>query len=81
MIGDTILRILPSGGIWLCGGVAQKMKAHFSRPAFVEALYNKAPMRKLIEQTSIMLVDEPDLGLLGAGYIAQKELGTFQHKG
>ena len=76
-IGDTILRILPTGGIWLCGGVAQKMKPHFLRPSFVEALYNKAPMKQLIERTSIMLVEEPDLGLLGAGYIAQKELGDF----
>ena len=77
VIGDTILRILPTGGIWLCGGVAQKMKPHFSRPSFIEALHSKAPMQKLVANTPIMLVEEPDVGLLGAGYIAQKELGDF----
>ena len=80
VIGDTALRIFPTGGIWLCGGVAQKMKPHLQRPAFVNALYNKVPMKKLVEQTTIMLIDEPDLGLLGAGRIAERELGRFTNK-
>ena len=71
VIGDTILRILPEGGVWLCGGVAQKMKRHFSRPSFQEALQNKTPMNRLIQNTPIFVVEEPELGLLGAGCIAK----------
>lgn len=78
VIGDTALRQLPQGGIWLCGGVAKKMRPHFARLSFQEALFKKNPMNDQVATIPIYVVLEEELGLLGAGRIAWERLCGFE---
>ena len=77
VIADTALRQLPQGGIWLCGGVSKKMKPHFGRPSFQEALASKHPMNEQVGTIPIYVVLEEELGLLGAGRVAWERLCGF----
>ena len=72
VLGDTVLRCMPAGGLWLCGGVAQKMSRHFQRDSFCEAWFDKKPMKHLVQSTSLALVVEDQIGLLGAGLVAER---------
>ena len=78
VIGDTALRQLPLGGIWLCGGVAKKMLPHYSRSSFQHSLGNKAPMNQQVSSIPIHVVLEEELGLLGSGRIAWEQLCGFE---
>ncbi|MAA79010.1 MAG: hypothetical protein CL916_07090 [Deltaproteobacteria bacterium] len=79
VIGDTAIRQLPHGGIWLCGGVAKKMKPHYIRASFQEALQQKEPMNRQVASIPIFVVLEEELGLIGAGRIAYEGLCGFEH--
>ena len=79
VIGDTAIRQLPRGGIWLCGGVAKKMKPHYTRASFQDALKNKQPMNEQVASIPIFVVLEEELGLIGAGRIAFERLCGFEH--
>ena len=70
VIADTALRQMPLGGIWLCGGVAQKMRPHYKRKAFLDAFSHKQPMNEQVASIPVSVVLEEELGLLGAGCIA-----------
>ena len=78
VIGDTAIRQLPRGGIWLCGGVAKKMKKHYSRASFQDALRQKEPMSEQVASIPIFVVLEEELGLIGAGRIAFEQLCGFE---
>ena len=80
VIADTALRQLPNGGIWLCGGVAKKMLSHYSRPSFLQSLQKKEPMNEPVALIPIFVVLEEELGLMGAGYIADQKRCGFQQK-
>jgi glucokinase len=77
VIGDTALRQMPSGGIWLCGGVSQKMKPHYNSEHFLRALMRKEPMNTQVASIPVYVVLEEELGLLGAGRIATHKLCGF----
>ena len=79
VIGDTAVRQLPHGGIWLCGGVAKKMKPHYVRASFQNALQQKEPMNAQVASIPIFVVLEEELGLIGAGRIASERLCGFDH--
>ncbi|MEC7986728.1 MAG: glucokinase [Myxococcota bacterium] len=70
VIGDTALRLMPPGGIWLCGGVAQKMASHIQSETFLNALFDKAPMENIVRNIPVSIILESDLGLLGAADVA-----------
>lgn len=78
VIGDTAIRQLPRGGIWLCGGVAKKMRQHYLRDSFQNALKNKQPMNEQVATIPIFVVLEEELGLIGAGRIAFERLCGFE---
>ena len=65
-IGNLILQNLPKGGVWICGGVAQKMRPVLDTEYFRAAVINKSPMQHLLTKNSIGVVTHPDVGLLGS---------------
>ncbi|MEY4514059.1 MAG: hypothetical protein RLZZ450_6181 [Pseudomonadota bacterium] len=65
-LGNTALRSLPRGGLYIWGGVARKLRAVLERGDLLDAFLDKHRMRDVLETIPLALVDEPELGLLGA---------------
>ena len=73
-VGDAALKLFPYGGIFLCGGVTEKLRKHFeTRKHFMNAFHDKGRVSKMIEQFPVMLVVN-DLGLKGAEVYAIRYL-------
>ncbi|MET0344186.1 MAG: glucokinase [Polyangiales bacterium] len=65
-LGNTALRSLPRGGLFIWGGVARKLRAVLERGELLDAFLDKPPMRDLLTSIPLALIDEPELGLIGA---------------
>ncbi len=65
-LGNTALRSLPRGGLYIWGGVARKLRRVIERGELVDAFLDKHRMRELLETIPLALIDEPELGLIGA---------------
>ena len=70
-LGNLSLQTLPSGGIWICGGVAQKMYKNWDTQYFRTQFVNKAPMEHILQDISIRVVLDDDIGVLGALRVAK----------
>lgn len=71
--GNLALTCLPSGGLYLAGGVVQKNLPLFSGTAFLDAFRAKGRMAGLLEQMPIHAITEPRVGLLGAACAARQD--------
>lgn len=69
-LGNTALRSLPRGGLYVWGGVARKLRPALERGELLDAFLDKHRMRELLSTIPLALIDEPDLGLLGAKHAA-----------
>jgi glucokinase len=64
--GDLALTLGARGGIYICGGVCQRLGDLFDRAAFVERFLAKGRMRAYLEPIPVRLILRGDTGLLGA---------------
>ncbi len=64
--GNLALKCLPKGGVYVAGGIAPVILPFIKRSGFREAFENKGCMRDLLEKIPVFVVQEPDLGLIGA---------------
>lgn len=69
-IGSVGLFWPAKGGIYIAGGIAPKIRQWMQKPEFVEAFLNKGRMKPVVEEMSIKLVMNEQLGLLGARKLA-----------
>jgi glucokinase len=69
--GDMALSVLPRGGVFLAGGIAEKILPAMSNGRFVAAFNDKAHHARLVERMPIHLVTDARLGLRGAALGAQ----------
>ena len=76
---NMALRTLPTGGLWLVGGIAPRLAARFCHPQFREAFEDGAPMGHLLARIPVRLVVYPEPGLLGAGRLGQGGSGAGPH--
>jgi glucokinase len=72
--GNAALRSLPSGGVWLIGGVARSLVKPAIDPELQAAFLAKPPMQSRLEQIPLLLVEDDDVSLRGAVVVAQKLL-------
>ena len=73
-LGNLALQTLPTGGLWVCGGVAQKMYRYWNNNILHRQFVMKSPMEKILEGFSIHVVLDDDIGVLGALRVAKKTL-------
>jgi len=64
--GNLALKTLATGGVFLCGGIINSLRAHIPNSGLVESFLAKGRMRPLLEQTPLVLVTEPELGIAGS---------------
>ncbi|WP_018882736.1 MULTISPECIES: ROK family protein [unclassified Thioalkalivibrio] len=71
-LADMALTALPTGGIYLAGGIAPRWVDAFRGPRFRCAFRNRPPMTHLLEQLPVALIMHPEPGLLGAAVCASR---------
>ena len=77
-VGNLALIFRPEGGIYITGGIAAKIIPWMQSDDFITSYLNKGRMRTVAEQTSVHLVTNERVGVLGAISEAVKQAGTYQ---
>ena len=68
--GDLALRSLATGGVYLAGGIPPRIAPALGDGRFIEAFRRKGRFRSFVERVPVLLVRDPDVGLLGAAALA-----------
>jgi glucokinase len=68
--GNLALRVLPSEGLYLGGGIAPRIRAALQAPRFLEAFRDKAPMTELMGRFPVRLILDTRAALWGAAHVA-----------
>lgn len=72
--GNLALKTLPTGGVYIAGGIAPKIRSQLESGLFMEGFLDKGRMRHAIEKLPVRIVDNPEAPLLGAAHFASKHL-------
>lgn len=70
--GDMSLACLPTGGVYIAGGIAPKLLSCLQQGAFMDAFFDKGRMTELMHRFPVHVITNPQSGLLGAAYCAAR---------
>jgi glucokinase len=74
--GNLALKMLATGGVYVGGGIAPKIRSRIEGAAFLEAFRDKGRMRPLLEAMPVRLVIDDRAALFGAAWYAAFVGGT-----
>jgi len=77
--GNTALRGMTTGGVFLGGGIPPKIIPALEGRTFLDAFRAKAPMQELVSAVPVHVIVHPDPGLLGAA-VAAAERSEAAHR-
>lgn len=66
LVGNLVLLYGAQGGVYLAGGVLPRISGFLRSSSFVERLLDKGPMREMLEQVPVRLIEHGQLGVVGA---------------
>jgi glucokinase len=72
--GDMALTTLPTGGVYIAGGIAPKIAEKLKDGAFIRAFRDKGRFSDLLSRVPVYIVMTPKAGLLGATLLAHRAL-------
>ena len=78
--GNLALAFSPTGGIYLCGGLAVHLADWFDPAAFRASYAAKGRMRGVVQRIPVFMVTRHDTGLTGAKMIAQDFTGQIHEQ-
>jgi glucokinase len=64
--GNLALKVLPTGGLYVAGGIAARMADRLAWDVFMDNFLSKGRMRELLRAIPVAVVLHPNVGLLGA---------------
>ncbi len=64
--GNLALKVLPTGGVFVAGGIAPKILPRISDGSFMSAFLAKGRMRPVLERIRVSVVLDEHVGLIGA---------------
>ena len=64
--GNLALKVLPTGGLYLAGGIAPRILEKLKAGGFVEAMTAKGRLSPMLESLRVSVVTNPKAGLIGA---------------
>jgi glucokinase len=64
--GNLALKVLPTGGLYIAGGIAARLVDQLDWSAFMHSFCDKGRMNQLLKSIPVGVVREPNVGLLGA---------------
>ncbi|HEC19810.1 MAG TPA: glucokinase [Gammaproteobacteria bacterium] len=70
--GNYALTCMASGGVYIAGGIGEKIRACFRGEEFVKAFRDKGPMQSYMCSIPVKLVLNPQVGLQGAALLASR---------
>jgi glucokinase len=70
--GNMALQYRTTGGVFLAGGIAEKILPALEDPIFLDSFGSKPPMEELLARIPVRIVLEPRLGLFGAAAAAYR---------
>ena len=70
--GDLALKILPSGGLFVAGGIAPKILPFLRSGKFMQAFLDKGRLKPAISSIPVHVVLNPDVGSIGASLRASQ---------
>lgn len=73
--GNLALTCLPSGGVYIAGGIAPKIIEKLKTGTFIEAFKNKGRMQPLLASMPVRVIMNPKVGLIGASLMAARISG------
>lgn len=71
--GNMALAMNPPGGVWLAGGIAPRLP--LQSLGLVEAFHDKGRLSHACTKVPLLVVEEPDCGLIGASTLARRFYG------
>jgi glucokinase len=74
--GNTALKVLASGGVFLAGGIAPKILPKLAGPLFMQAFLGKGRLQALLEDIPVRVITNEKTGLLGAACYATRAEST-----
>ena len=77
-VGNLALLFKPEGGIYITGGIGAKIISWMKSDDFISAFLYKGRMQALAEKTSVYLVTNERVGVIGAISAAARWAGTQQ---
>lgn len=70
--GNLALKCLPKGGIVLAGGIAAKILPSMQKGDFMRGYLSKGRYKPVLEDVSVKVCLNPEVGLIGAANIARR---------
>jgi glucokinase len=64
--GNLALRVVPEAGLYIAGGIAQKLGPRLATGELMAAFLDKDPMRAVLDRVPVDVIMRPDVSLLGA---------------
>ncbi len=74
--GNLALKVLPSGGLFVAGGIAPKLLPLMKDGRFVGAFRHKGRMSPLMRALRVSVITEPEVGLFGALAVAESSVSS-----
>jgi glucokinase len=68
--GNLALKLMATGGVWIAGGIAPKIRPALESWGFLDAFLAKGRMRPLLERMPVSLVLDDRAALIGAARFA-----------
>lgn len=79
--GNTALKLMATGGVYLGGGIAPKIVAKLKEPGFMNAFTDKGRMRTLLQAIPVRVITNPKTALYGAARYAALHFGSRRDYG
>jgi len=70
-VGNISLAALPRGGVYIAGGIAAKIATDMQNGQFMQAFLDKGRFESLLATLPVAIVNNPQIGLLGASLVAE----------
>jgi len=80
-VGNVALTYLPTGGLYVAGGIAPKNMEYITADAWGRALRRKGRLSGVVGGMRVAVVVKEDLGLRGAHIVATRLWGRFVRRG
>jgi glucokinase len=74
--GNLALKVMATGGVWVGGGIAPRIRRFLEDGAFMDGFLAKGRMRPLLESMPVRIVLDDRAALLGAARFAASLLAT-----
>ncbi len=72
--GNLALTVMPTGGLYIAGGIAAKNLELLEQSNFLKAFNSKGRMQDLMQAIPVRLILQPEVGLNGARLLAAKAM-------